>query len=120
MGVKGPFKDPSSGLCLENAYISTYKSQVRVTTLDDTDPYVKYYQDPSTKPQSHDDAFGNHNCGKFGISAQVKVYTNEDARKSNLKEINVLNVHCFCNDTTQIYKCIFEKLKEQFENLEDC
>ena len=120
MGLKGSFYDSNTGLTIPNAYISTYKSQVRVNTLDDTDIYNKYYQDPSTKPESHDEAFGIHNCGRFAISAQVKVYTNEDARKNNLKEINILNVHLYCNDTNEVYKCIYDKLKEQHKGLEDC
>lgn len=120
MGVKGSFYDSNTGLTISCAYLSTYKSQVNVATLSDNDNYNLYYKDPSTKPPCHDEAFGCHNCGKFNISAQVKVYINEEARNNDLKEINVLNVHCFCNDTNNIYTCIYDKLKEQYEGLEDC
>ena len=120
MGVKGKFLDSNTGLTLTNAYISTYKSNINVSTLADSDIHNMYSKDPSTKPDGWDESYGCHNCGKFEIHGQVKVYTNKKARDNNLREINVLNITVFCNDTNEIYKCIYEKLKEQYEGLEDC
>ena len=120
MGVKGAFKDPNTGLNVSAAYISTYKSAVNISTLADDDKHYMYYKKPETKPPGWSESFGCHNCGKYEVHAQVKVYTNKKARDNNLREINVLNVNVFCNDTNEVYKCIYDKLKEQYEGLEDC
>jgi hypothetical protein len=121
MGVRGKFFFLDNlGLTLNNAYISTYKSNISVATLSDDDKHYMYYKKPETKPPGWDESFGCHSSGKFEVHAQVKVYTNKKARDNNLREINVLNVCVFCNDTSEIYKCIYDKLKEQYEGLEDC
>jgi len=120
MGVKGKFLDSNTGLTLTNAYISTYKSNTSVATLADDDKHNMYVKDSSLKPPGWDESFGCHSCGKFEVHAQVKVYTNKKARDNNLREVNVLNVTIFCNDTSEVYKCIYDKLKEKYEGLEDC
>tara|TARA_R100000278_G_scaffold56542_1_gene46736 strand:- start:234 stop:596 length:363 start_codon:yes stop_codon:yes gene_type:complete len=120
MGVTGKFLDSNTGLTVKEAYISTYKSNINVSTLADNDIHNMYSIDPSTKPQGWDESFGCHGSGKFEIHAQVKVYTNKKARDNNLREINVLDVTVFCNDTNSIYSCIYDKLKEQYKNLKDC
>ena len=120
MGVKGKFVQIDSGLTLPGAYISTYKSNISVSTLADNDKHNMYYKDPSSKPQGWDESFGCHSCGKFEIHAQIRVYANKKARDINLREVNTLNITVFCNDTNDIYKCIYDKLKEQYEGLEDC
>jgi len=121
MGLKGKFVDSNNtGLTLTSAYISTYKSNINISTLSDTDIHYMYYKDPSTKPQGWDESFGCHSCGKFQVNGQVKVYTNKKARDNNLQDIKTLNVNVFCNDTNEVYKCIYDKLKEQHEGLEDC
>jgi len=120
MGVTGKFVDSNTGLTIKDAYISTYKSNINVSTLAENDKHFLYYKDPSLKPDGWDNSFGCHSCGKFEIHAQAKVYTNKKARDINLREINVLNVTVFCNDTNEIYKCIYDKLKDDYKNLKDC
>ena len=120
MGLKGKFVDNATGLNLTRAYISTYKSNISVSTLADNDIHNMYSKNPSSKPEGWDESFGCHSSGKFEIHGQVKVYTNKTSRDNNLREVNVLNVNCFCNNTNDIYKCIYEKIKEQYSDLEDC
>ena len=119
MGVFGTFKDNNSGLELNNGYISTYKSSINVSTLSSDDRHYQYYVNPSSKPEGWDEAFGCHSCGKFEIHAQLKIYADKNSRDINLREISVINISVFCNDTNNIYKCIYDKVKEMYPNLQD-
>ena len=120
MGVKGKFTDSTTGLVLDSAYISTYKSNINVSTLGDNDQHNLYSKDPSTKPDGWDESFGCHSCGKFEVHGQVKVYSSKESRDNDMREIKTLNITVFCNETNDIYKCIYDKLKEDHSDLEDC